>query len=178
MIYSQAFSHFIIIWFHFWFRDEVTDKGSAHSVSLWVESCQAMKAVTRVPTFQFIVLQGLVGSLPWTALVFLTLWFELIGKLDTYDAHHFCLFDCILCVDTSNRCSFLPLPLEIHIHCGPFFVILWDWIGLISYHYVWRRYAWFIDLPLKLGNSATWIEKLHLVCLGGEMSQMRQGDGT
>ncbi|XP_071911725.1 uncharacterized protein [Coffea arabica] len=61
------------------FRDEVMDKGNANSVSLWVESWQAMKAVTRVPTFQYIVLQGLVGSLPWTALVFLTLWFELIG---------------------------------------------------------------------------------------------------
>ncbi|CDP06204.1 unnamed protein product [Coffea canephora] len=61
------------------FRDEVMDKGNANSVSLWVESWQAMKAVTRVPTFQYIVLQGIVGSLPWTALVFLTLWFELIG---------------------------------------------------------------------------------------------------
>ncbi|XP_027068592.1 uncharacterized protein [Coffea arabica] len=40
------------------FRDEVMDKGNANSVSLWVESWQAMKAVTRVPTFQYIVLQG------------------------------------------------------------------------------------------------------------------------
>ena len=67
------------------------DKGNANSVSLWVESWQAMKAVTRVPTFQYIVLQGLVGSLPWTALVFLTLWFELIGNLGTCDTHCFCL---------------------------------------------------------------------------------------
>lgn len=40
-----------------------------------------MKLVMRVPTFQFIVLQGIVGSLPWTAIVFFTLWFELIGEL-------------------------------------------------------------------------------------------------
>ncbi|KAL3527071.1 hypothetical protein ACH5RR_011727 [Cinchona calisaya] len=60
-------------------RDQLIDKGNSESVSLWAESWQAMKAVTRVPTFQFIVLQGLVGSLPWTALVFFTLWFELIG---------------------------------------------------------------------------------------------------
>lgn len=39
-----------------------------------------MKAVMKVKTFQFIVLQGLVGSLPWTAMVFFTLWFELIGE--------------------------------------------------------------------------------------------------
>lgn len=41
-----------------------------------------MKLVMRVPTFQFIVLQGIVGSVPWTAIVFFTLWFELIGKLE------------------------------------------------------------------------------------------------
>lgn len=39
-----------------------------------------MKAVMRVQTFQIIVLQGIVGSLPWTAMVFFTMWFELIGK--------------------------------------------------------------------------------------------------
>lgn len=39
-----------------------------------------MKAVTKVQTFQVIVLQGLVGSLPWTAMVFFTMWFELIGE--------------------------------------------------------------------------------------------------
>ena len=39
-----------------------------------------MKAVMKVQTFQVIVLQGLVGSLPWTAMVFFTMWFELIGE--------------------------------------------------------------------------------------------------
>jgi hypothetical protein len=34
----------------------------------------------KVRTFQIIVLQGIVGSLPWTAVVFFTMWFELIGK--------------------------------------------------------------------------------------------------
>jgi hypothetical protein len=34
----------------------------------------------KVKTFQIIVLQGIVGSLPWTAMVFFTMWFELIGK--------------------------------------------------------------------------------------------------
>lgn len=60
-------------------RDESTHKSSANSVSVWLESWQAMKLVMRVPTFQFIVLQGIVGSVPWTAIVFFTLWFELIG---------------------------------------------------------------------------------------------------
>lgn len=49
------------------------------SKSLWSESWTAIKAVTKVKTFQVIVLQGLVGSLPWTAMVFFTMWFELIG---------------------------------------------------------------------------------------------------
>ena len=39
-----------------------------------------MKAVMKVRTFQVIVLQGIVGSLPWTAMVFFTMWFELIGE--------------------------------------------------------------------------------------------------
>ncbi|XP_071711236.1 uncharacterized protein [Rutidosis leptorrhynchoides] len=49
------------------------------SGSVWGESWTAMKAVMKVQTFQIIVLQGLVGSLPWTAMVFFTMWFELIG---------------------------------------------------------------------------------------------------
>jgi hypothetical protein len=35
----------------------------------------------KVKTFQIIVLQGIIGSLPWTAIVFFTMWFELIGRL-------------------------------------------------------------------------------------------------
>ncbi|XP_047320155.1 putative glycerol-3-phosphate transporter 2 [Impatiens glandulifera] len=61
-------------------RIELLEKGNAaNSTSLWLESWAATKAVIRVKTFQIIVLQGLVGSLPWTAMVFFTLWFELIG---------------------------------------------------------------------------------------------------
>ncbi|XP_019154670.1 PREDICTED: uncharacterized protein LOC109151204 [Ipomoea nil] len=60
-------------------RDELVPKGNASSMPIWVESWTAMKAVMKVQTFQFIVLQGLVGSIPWTAIVFFTLWFELIG---------------------------------------------------------------------------------------------------
>nr|GMD51959.1 protein spinster-like [Ipomoea batatas]GMD55446.1 protein spinster-like [Ipomoea batatas] len=65
--------------FFFLLRDELIPKGNASSVPIWVESWTAMKAVMKVQTFQFIVLQGLVGSIPWTAIVFFTLWFELIG---------------------------------------------------------------------------------------------------
>ncbi|KAK1433264.1 hypothetical protein QVD17_10173 [Tagetes erecta] len=61
-------------------RNELLDEGRDYgSGSIWAESWTAMKAVMRVQTFQIIVLQGLVGSLPWTAMVFFTMWFELIG---------------------------------------------------------------------------------------------------
>ncbi|KAI3726474.1 hypothetical protein L1987_66271 [Smallanthus sonchifolius] len=61
-------------------RNELLDRGrDSGSVSVWAESWTAMKVVMRVRTFQIIVLQGLVGSLPWTAMVFFTMWFELIG---------------------------------------------------------------------------------------------------
>ncbi|XP_010548363.1 PREDICTED: uncharacterized protein LOC104824938 [Tarenaya hassleriana] len=49
------------------------------STSVWNSSWAATKAVVKVRTFQIIVLQGIVGSLPWTAMVFFTMWFELIG---------------------------------------------------------------------------------------------------
>uniref|UniRef100_A0A5B7AQS1 Major facilitator superfamily (MFS) profile domain-containing protein n=1 Tax=Davidia involucrata TaxID=16924 RepID=A0A5B7AQS1_DAVIN len=60
-------------------RDDLVDKRNFSSASLWLESWTAMKAVMKVKTFQIIVLQGIVGSLPWTAMVFFTMWFELIG---------------------------------------------------------------------------------------------------
>ncbi|XP_031387669.1 uncharacterized protein LOC116200862 isoform X2 [Punica granatum] len=59
-------------------REDLLGKGSRVK-SVWVESWAAMKAVMKVKTFQIIVLQGIVGSLPWTAMVFFTMWFELIG---------------------------------------------------------------------------------------------------
>ncbi|XAR73900.1 hypothetical protein NMG60_11008020 [Bertholletia excelsa] len=61
-------------------REDLVDKSKVISASsIWLESWTAMKAVMKVRTFQIIVLQGLVGSIPWTAMVFFTLWFELIG---------------------------------------------------------------------------------------------------
>ncbi|PON31850.1 Major facilitator [Parasponia andersonii] len=60
-------------------RDELVDKGNASITSVWLESWIAMKAVVKIPTFQIIVLQGVFGCLPWTAMVFFTMWFELIG---------------------------------------------------------------------------------------------------
>lgn len=60
-------------------REDLIEKRNTNSMSIWVEFWTVMKAVMKVQTFQFIILQGLVGSLPWTAMVFYTLWFELIG---------------------------------------------------------------------------------------------------
>ncbi|XVF15703.1 hypothetical protein REPUB_Repub09cG0178400 [Reevesia pubescens] len=59
--------------------DELIEKGNSRVSSVWFESWMATKAVIKVPTFQIIVLQGIVGSLPWTAMVFFTMSFELIG---------------------------------------------------------------------------------------------------
>ncbi|CAD6220636.1 unnamed protein product [Miscanthus lutarioriparius] len=47
--------------------------------SIWRDSWVATRYVMKVKTFQIIVLQGIIGSLPWTAIVFFTMWFELIG---------------------------------------------------------------------------------------------------
>ncbi|KAI3894659.1 hypothetical protein MKW92_003109 [Papaver armeniacum] len=61
-------------------NDNLLQKGDNTPLrSVWSESWTAMKAVAKVPTFQFLVLQGIVGTLPWAAVAFLTMWFELIG---------------------------------------------------------------------------------------------------
>lgn len=52
--------------------------------SAWLDSWIAIKAVMKVQTFQIIVMQGLVGSLPWMAMVFFTMWLELIGEMVFY----------------------------------------------------------------------------------------------
>ncbi|WOH10329.1 hypothetical protein DCAR_0729796 [Daucus carota subsp. sativus] len=59
--------------------DPTTDANNISVASVWMEALKAMKAVVKVKTFRIIVLQGLVGSLPWTSMVFFTLWFQLIG---------------------------------------------------------------------------------------------------
>ncbi|CAN0919497.1 hypothetical protein LINGRAHAP2_LOCUS31489 [Linum grandiflorum] len=61
-------------------RDELIEKSNISTTSMWLESWRAMGSVLKVKTFQVIVLQGIVGSLPWTAMVFFTMWFELIGE--------------------------------------------------------------------------------------------------
>ncbi|KAK1268613.1 hypothetical protein QJS04_geneDACA006209 [Acorus gramineus] len=60
-------------------RDSLVGKGTGFSNSAWTDSWIAMKTVLKVQTFQIIVLQGIIGSLPWTAMVFFTMWFQLIG---------------------------------------------------------------------------------------------------
>lgn len=70
--------NYVYLYYHF--RKEFIEKRNNSISFLWTESWTATKAVIKVPTFQVIVLQGIVGSLPWTAMVFFTMWFELIGQ--------------------------------------------------------------------------------------------------
>lgn len=48
----------------------------------WRTSLSDMGTVVTVPTFGIIVLQGIVGTTPWSALVFLTFYFQLLGMSD------------------------------------------------------------------------------------------------
>lgn len=59
-------------------RDDAGDM-AVISPSMWRDSWFAVQAVLKIRSFQIIVLQGLVGSLPWASMVFFTMWFELIG---------------------------------------------------------------------------------------------------
>ncbi|KAL4037830.1 hypothetical protein IC575_001430 [Cucumis melo] len=71
---------FFLTWLVSGYRDNLIDQTLPNSSSIWFESWTALKAVMKVHTFQIIILQGIVGSLPWTAMVFFTMWFELIGS--------------------------------------------------------------------------------------------------
>lgn len=44
--------------------------------------CSDLMKIVSIPSFKYIILQGIVGSLPWNAMVFFTLWFQLIGFQD------------------------------------------------------------------------------------------------
>jgi len=60
-------------------RSHLVSNGILPPHSIWKDSWMAARSVMKVRTFQIIVLQGIVGSLPWAAVVFFTMWFELIG---------------------------------------------------------------------------------------------------
>jgi len=53
--------------------------GSAAAAARRRRLASDVARVLRIPTFQVIVAQGVVGSFPWQALVFLLLWFQLLG---------------------------------------------------------------------------------------------------
>ncbi|GMH33108.1 hypothetical protein BSKO_00942 [Bryopsis sp. KO-2023] len=59
------------------------DEGSDKDVlkkDAWAEVSTAIKTVVRIPTFLIIILQGVVGSMPWKAIAaFSTLYLQLIG---------------------------------------------------------------------------------------------------
>lgn len=65
-------------------RGDTIYNGNVSVTSTWMYSWAATKSVIKVKTFQIIVLQGIIGSLPWTAMVFFTMWFELIGEHETF----------------------------------------------------------------------------------------------
>ena len=63
------------------YRVEKASEAEPEATS-WRTSLRDMGSVVTVPTFGIIVLQGIVGTTPWSALVFLTLYFQLLGMSD------------------------------------------------------------------------------------------------
>lgn len=50
--------------------------------------------VLRIPTFQILILQGIVGSTPWNAMVFFTMWLQLMGFSDFTASSLMAIFAC------------------------------------------------------------------------------------
>ena len=64
-------------------RGMKSDEGVSSSCRSWSDIRAAILAVFRIPTFRIIILQGIVGSMPWKALAsFMTLYLQLIGMSD------------------------------------------------------------------------------------------------
>lgn len=60
--------------------DEASEKGAAEKKVDLFEAIRAIKSVVTIPTFVIIIMQGVVGSMPWKAIAaFGTLYFQLIG---------------------------------------------------------------------------------------------------
>lgn len=57
-----------------------------------LKTLRILRSVLQVRTFQFIVLQGIVGSMPWSAMVFFTYWFELLGFPDSVAATLYAIY--------------------------------------------------------------------------------------
>eukprot|EP01025_Chloroclados_australasicus_P021392 TRINITY_DN224_c2_g1_i2.p1 TRINITY_DN224_c2_g1~~TRINITY_DN224_c2_g1_i2.p1 ORF type:complete len:531 (+),score=44.75 TRINITY_DN224_c2_g1_i2:400-1992(+) len=57
-------------------------KSNTSSFTMLKKLWKDVKAVIMVPTFIIIILQGIVGSFPWNALVYLTLYLQLAGMSD------------------------------------------------------------------------------------------------
>jgi len=63
-------------------RYKVESSSDAQPHATWRTTLRDTSEVVTIPTFGIIVLQGIVGSTPWSALVFLTLYFQLLGMSD------------------------------------------------------------------------------------------------
>jgi len=46
------------------------------------DTLAALHAVARIPSFRVVVAQGVMGSMPWNAMLFATLWLQLLGFTD------------------------------------------------------------------------------------------------
>ncbi len=52
---------------------------SPESRSRIAQAFSGARFVMGIPTFRIIILQGIVGSLPWQAMIFFTTWMQLLG---------------------------------------------------------------------------------------------------
>lgn len=68
-------------------RDKQKNDAHEHSQSLgkrMKDIASQIGSVMKIPTFSLIILQGVVGSVPYASLVFMTLWLQLLGMSDSY----------------------------------------------------------------------------------------------
>lgn len=134
--------------------------------SICKDSLMAMRAVIKVQTFRIIVLQGIVGSLPWTAMVFLTMWFELIGFGNKGAAMLMslfaggCAFGSLMGGWIADRVA-LSFPHSGRILCAQFSAFMgvpFSWFLLTVIPQVTDRWLMFGATLLLMGLTISWCQ--------------------
>ncbi|KAH7314875.1 hypothetical protein KP509_21G025100 [Ceratopteris richardii] len=144
------------------------DLGQNHilSISMWKESLHAIRTVLRIRSFQIVVLQGLVGSIPWASMVFFTMWFELIGFGHEGAASLMvifitgCAFGSLFggwIADKANR----RYPFIGRVMCAQFSSLMsipFSWFLLLALPQDSKRWSWYAATLACMGLIISWCQ--------------------
>lgn len=131
-----------------------------------VISWKSVWQILSIPSFGIIILQGVIGSLPWSAMVFFTLWFQLLGFSDFIAStllatfHAGCALGGIVGGYVADTLALnypdagRVIAAQISALSGaPFFFVLFKMLPLLSVTWKWLPFS---VLLLVMGSMISW----------------------